>query len=253
MTSVHEHYRHHLGRVYGWMIGDFGDAVEAARGDLRAAGLVSGAGRIAVDLGAGLGTHAIALAEAGYAVTAIDSCEELLNQLRLHGDTRITCVDDDLMGWRRHAANAEVVLCMGDTLTHLPSHESVSELFETIAGGLGPGGVFLATFRDYSSGILPGVIRFIPVRTEHNRIMTCVLAYGHSTVTVHDVIHERTETGWTRDASSYSKLRLSPEWARKTLEGLGLVAMLEAGAKGMVRLIASRPTGLDPTNAPPRP
>jgi len=242
MTSVQEHYHHHLGRIYGWMLGDFEDAVEAARFELRNAGLPSGSGRLAVDLGAGLGPHAIALAEAGYAVTAVDTCVELLDQLRAHGDDRITCVDDDLVRWRRHQESADVVLCMGDTLTHLPSLQAVNDLLETLAAGLKPGGVFVATFRDYSSNVPTGMVRFIPVRTDPDRVLTCVLDYGQTTVTVHDVLHERTNGRWTRRISSYSKLRLSPEWVRATLVSLGVAAMLETGPRGMVRLTAAQPT-----------
>jgi hypothetical protein len=39
----------------------------------------------------------------------------------------------------------------------------------------------------------------------------------------------------------FAKLRLSPEWARSTLNRLGLVATLEAGPSGMLRLVAARP------------
>lgn len=52
--------------------------MEAAREDLRADGPMDGAGRTAADLGAGLGAHAVAMAESGYGVTAIDTCVELL-------------------------------------------------------------------------------------------------------------------------------------------------------------------------------
>jgi len=39
MATVQQHYDDHLGRIYGWMIGDFDVAKEAARHELRAAGL----------------------------------------------------------------------------------------------------------------------------------------------------------------------------------------------------------------------
>lgn len=240
MASVQQHYQDLLAPIYGWMIGEFDNAVEAAREDLRAAGLVAGDGRAAVDLGAGLGAHALAMAENGYSVTAIDTSVELLSQLRSHDDDRITCVDDDLSRWRQYRESADVILCMGDTLTHLPSQEAVAELLTTIAGGLNPGGVFMTTFRDYHSGIAPGMVRFIPVKGDSDRVLTCILDYGRTTVTVHDVLQERAG-GWTRRISSYSKLRLAPDWVRATLESLGLVAMLEPGLKGMVRLIATRP------------
>jgi predicted RNA methylase len=103
MASVREHYDVHLGPIYGWMLGDFNTAKEAARGELQAAGLHEGAGCTAVDLGAGVGAHAIALAEAGYSVTAIDTCAQLLEELRAHaGNCAIKCVHDDLLQLRRH-------------------------------------------------------------------------------------------------------------------------------------------------------
>jgi SAM-dependent methyltransferase len=243
MAAVREHYDGHLGPVYGWMIGDFDVAKKAARTELGAAGISEGAGRVAVDLGAGHGVHAIALAEAGYAVTAIDTCAGLLEELRSNaGDYVITCVDDDLLNVRRHCEGAvDVIVCMGDTLTHIASVEAVERLFEAIAQTLRPGGVFVATFRDYGAGALEGVGRFIPVRQDDRRILTCFLEYQETTVTIYDLLHERSDAGWALRVSSYSKLRLSPEWARSTLNRLGLVATLKAGPRGMVRLLAARP------------
>jgi hypothetical protein len=48
MASVREHYDVHLGPIYGWMLGDFSTAKEAARAELQAVGLYEGAGRAAV-------------------------------------------------------------------------------------------------------------------------------------------------------------------------------------------------------------
>jgi len=244
MASVNEHYDNHLGAIYGWMIGDFETAKTTAREELRAAGIFDGAGRIAVDLGAGPGTHAIALAEAGYSVTAIDACAELLEELR--GNDRagtVRCVHADLTDLGGYCDNAaDVVLCMGDTLTHLPSLASVDALFADVADVLAPGGLFIATFRDYASTTLEGDARFIPVRQAKSRILTCFLEYEDTTVTVHDLLHEWTESGWALRVGSYPKLRLSPESARSTLERLGLAASLASGPRGMAQLIARRPT-----------
>ena len=244
MVSVQQHYDHHLGPIYGWMIGDFETAKAAAREELRAAGISDGAGRIAVDLGAGPGAHAIALAEAGYSVTAIDACAELLEELRGNDCAgSVRGVHADLADLRRYCDDpAHLVLCMGDTLTHLPSLASVDALFADVAQVLAPGGVFIATFRDYASKTLEGNARIIPVRQAKSRILTCFLEYGSTTVTVHDLLHEWTESGWALRVGSYPKLRLSPESARSTLERLGLAASLASGPRGMAQLIARRPT-----------
>jgi SAM-dependent methyltransferase len=240
VASVQEHYDAHLGAIYGWMVGDFDAACEAARTELRAAGIASGGGRVAVDLGAGPGAHAIALADRGFAVTAIDSCTQLLSELRSHAGSRtVTCVDDDLRNLRRHVGTADVIVCMGDTLTHLPSGRSVEELFSAIAETLRPGGTFVATFRDYTR-TLDGVSRFIPVRQDGRRILTCFLEFHEATVKVHDLLHERLGGEWTLRVSSYAKLRLDPEWARAALARAGLDARLDAEARGMIRVVARR-------------
>jgi 2-polyprenyl-3-methyl-5-hydroxy-6-metoxy-1,4-benzoquinol methylase len=243
MASVQEHYDNHLGAIYGWMIGDFETAKAAAREGPRAAGIFDGAGCMAVDLGAGPGAHASALAEAGYSVIAIDACAELLKELRANSrDSAVCCVHADVTDLRRHWDRpAHVVLCMGDTLTHLPSLASVDALFADVAEVLAPGGLFIATFRDYASKTLEGDARFIPVRLAKSRILTCFLEYGNTTVTVHDLLHEWTESGWSLRVSSYPKLRLSPEWARSTLERHGLTASLTPGPRGMTRLIGRQP------------
>ncbi|MGE0813794.1 MAG: methyltransferase domain-containing protein [Vicinamibacterales bacterium] len=243
MATVQEHYDRHLGAVYEWMVGGFGAAADAARADLQALQLPAGTGRLAVDLGAGLGQHALALADAGFAVMAVDACASLLDGLRGRASGRaITCVHDDLGQWRRHCArDADVVVCFGDTLTHLASEAAVDAVFATVAEGLAPGGVFAATFRDYATRRLDGVDRFIPVRQDDARLLTCVLDYGDRTVTVTDLLHERDASGWTQRVSSYVKLRLRPAWAEAALAGRGLAVTLEALPRGMVRILARRP------------
>ncbi len=244
MATATEHYADHLGPIYEWMLGDLDAATDAARGDLRAANIAGGAGCAAVDLGAGIGTHAIALAEVGFRVTAIDSCAPLLAALRRrarHG-LAITCVHDDLLQQlQRHApATVDVVACMGDTLTHLLSTDDVKRLLRGIAAVLAPGGTFVTTFRDYSAHPLDGNCRIIPVRHDDNRILTCVLEYHAQSITVHDLLHERTNTGWSFRVSSYPKLRLSPTWVQSTLSGLGLTVTAGTTPQGMVRLAATR-------------
>ena len=68
--------------------------------------------------------------------------------------------------------------------------------------------------------------------------MTCFLEYGERTVEVHDIIHERVESRWVTRVSSYPKVRLSPDWARASLEAAGIEASIEPAPRGMVRLTA---------------
>jgi hypothetical protein len=106
-----------------------------------------------------------------------------------------------------------------------------------VAARLSPRGRFVATFRDYSR--LPsGESRFIPVRADEHRILTCFLEEFDSYVQVHDLLHEQMQGTWVTKVSSYRKLRLSPEAVRQTFLASGLHATVEPGPRGMVRLIA---------------
>jgi SAM-dependent methyltransferase len=198
--------------------------------------------KLAVDLGAGFGMHAIPLADIGYSVLAIDSSSTLLDVLQSHLGTRpIKIVSDDLMSFRGHLkAHAGLIVCMGDTLTHLPDHQSVERLLTDVAEALERGGTFIVTFRDYSSPLV-GLERFIPVRSDSDRILTCFLEYDDVAVTVHDILNERDGSEWRQRVSSYRKLRLSPDWVVHALEANGLQVTREQGLAGMARVIAQRP------------
>lgn len=241
MATVRDHYDRHLGPIYEWMIGDVEHARVAAAAELQAMGLGDGRGRVAVDLGCGPGWHALGLAEAGFSVTALDTCSSFLHRLDARPGARaIRRVCDDLQAFARYVLAADVVVCLGDTLTHLESIAAVERLLDDVATSLSPGGTFVATFRDYSRPSPAGAARFIQVRQDKDRLLTCFLEYGHSTLEVYDLLHERTDAGWTLRVSSYPKLRLDPAHVRGTLEQLGLQPRLDLLPNGMVRVTATK-------------
>jgi SAM-dependent methyltransferase len=196
----------------------------------------------AVDLGAGLGLHALPLARQGFKVTAIDSCEVLLHELRSRaGALPIVAINQDLLKFRSCIEERPaVILCMGDTLTHLPAMTAVESLLQSVADSLLPAGVFAATFRDYATKKLEGDARFIAVRADENRILTCFLEYGEAHVTVHDLLNSKEEGRWRQTVSSYPKLRLAPEWVAAKLNELGFHVRRDPTPGGMVRIVAAR-------------
>lgn len=241
MASVADHYRTHLAPVYTWMAGGWDAAM--ARGEAEIAAILPelSTESSAVDLGAGFGLHAVPLARRGCTVLAIDTSPLLLEQLTQHAaGLSIKPVLDDLLSFRRHMdSNADAILCMGDTLTHLPDTASAGALFELAAQALRLDGKFIATFRDYTQPLV-GLARFIPVRSEADRILTCFLEYGPETVDVHDVLHERSGPTWQLRVSVYRKLRLSPGWVSAALEANGFSVRVEPGLLGLVRVIATK-------------
>jgi SAM-dependent methyltransferase len=249
MTAVLDHYEKHLGPIYLWMAGGFEAALARSAAELDALHLparVGGAaGEVvatAVDLGAGFGAHALDMAKRGYSVTAIDTCRALLDELRSRaGALPVHTVNADILDFPSIVRRPiDVLLCMGDTLTHLPDLSSVEALFAAAATALSADGVFLTTFRDYVSAPLRGDDRFILVRADEEQMLTCFLEYSDAAVTVYDVLHRREGGHWHLRVSSYPKLRLAPEWVTGQLQNRGLLVERSAAPGGMVRIVAKR-------------
>ena len=247
--SAEAHYAGLLGSVYTWMVGDLDAAFARSDADLDVlsppARQLPKPGATAIDLGAGFGLHAIPLARRGFSVVALDSCEILLQDLRQRtGSLPIRAVNANLLDFKAHLAGpADVILCMGDTLPHLPDQSSVETLFKAAAANLKRGGVFVASFRDYVTAPLEDEARFIPVRSDADRILTCFLEYVDTTVTVHDLLHQREGGSWKLHVSSYRKLRLAPRWVAQQLNSLGLDVVSDAVAGRMIRITAQKPQG----------
>ncbi|MFZ0881987.1 MAG: class I SAM-dependent methyltransferase [Candidatus Acidiferrales bacterium] len=244
-VSAAEHYENLLADHYEWMFGLPFEAKVAEQqaildeviGKERASGL-------AVDLGCGSGFQSFALSDRGYEVIAIDTSEKLLRNLSARvGSRNIAAKHADLreLDSLVRPASAEMAVCMGDTLTHLPGRPEVSRLFQSVARALKPGGKFVVNYRDLASGELFGLDRFIPVRSDDRRVMTCFLEYETAeTVIVHDLINLRDDAGnWTLHKSSYRKLRLPSEWVVAELSAAGL--SISGRSEGrMVTIAATR-------------
>ncbi len=236
MTSVANHYETLLAPIYLWMAGGPDEAFAAGTADISEFLHVSGT---AVDLGAGFGMHSVPLARAGYKVLAIDTSAYLLEQLRQHSlGMPVKAVQADLRDFARQTCGpVDLILCMGDTLTHLDSTAEVALLLRAVAASLCPGGQFMATFRDYRA--LPaGERRFIPVRSDEHRIHTCFLEELAECVIVHDIVHEFRDNSWSQKVSSYRKLRLAPEAVVQAAERAGLVCVKRPGPRGMLTIVA---------------
>lgn len=239
MTTIAEHYANHLSPIYVWMAGGSEAALQAGTAEIEALNLPLTHGAVVLDLGAGFGMHSIPLAQRGARVTSIDTSAELLRSLaELGGNLPIQAVNDDLLAFQSHITEApSAILCMGDTITHLPELSAVESLIERASVELSPGGMFVVSFRDYSLPLI-GDQRFIHVRSDDTRILTCFLEYEPETVIVHDILHQRTPEGWQARVSNYRKLRLSPEHLVASLQSNGFNVRREAGMRGMVRLVA---------------
>jgi SAM-dependent methyltransferase len=222
--SAKDHYDQLLGPVYSWIIGDFTSVCRRNAALLSSLGLHSKQNGLAIDLGCGPGCHSIPLAEAGFRVIGIDFCAELLSELqRYAASLPIKTVRDDILQFRRHLDDRpQIVLCMGDTLVHLPDWDAVQTLIAEVVDSLLPGGTFVASLRDYTTIPPEGPDRFIPVRSNANRIFTCFLQYRRDTVDVCDILQTRDGDDWRLQVSQYQKLRLDYRRVVELLQELGM-------------------------------
>jgi 2-polyprenyl-3-methyl-5-hydroxy-6-metoxy-1,4-benzoquinol methylase len=164
-------------------------------------------GGMALDLGCGAGFHARALAERGMSVVAVDSSTDLLAELRdVCAGLDVEAISGDLTDLealeRRGPFSA--ILCVGDTLTHLETHDAVNRLVDAAARRLAPDGVLVFEFREQPQTMSANDSVFT-VRSDRDRIMQCVLHFEPDRVWVTDVVHEWDGQAWQTIKSTYPK------------------------------------------------
>ena len=242
MGTVREHYDQVLAGFYTWLYGGYTAALKSNTEFIIRHGITPAGSAVAVDLGAGSGFQSIPLATAGFSVTAIDFCEQLLQELS-EKDTSgsIRTVQDDLANFDRHVpVGIELITCMTDTLLHLESEAKVRSLARKVFNSLEQNGRFVVTFRDLTHE-LTGLDRFLPVRCDEKTIFTCFLEYRPETVYVHDIIYHDNGGGWQLYKSCYPKLRLSAGWVTDCLTDAGLKIIESGNNNGLVTIIAQKP------------
>ncbi|HEY9642538.1 MAG TPA: methyltransferase domain-containing protein, partial [Coleofasciculaceae cyanobacterium] len=198
MNTAKDHYDQQLAAVYSWMSGTPEAAIQRNYDFLCQQGAAALAPGLAIDLGAGSGFQSIPLATLGFSVVAIDFCAALLSELSDRaGKLPIRTIHDDLLNFSDSVEElAQIIVCMGDTLTHLQSLDAVQSLVWKAAQALATSGKFILTFRDYSSVQRQGTQRFIPVHSDESTILTCFLEYHEDIVEVYDLVYRKEGDRW---------------------------------------------------------
>ncbi len=241
MAGTCEHYENHLAHYYAWISGGVGLKIEENRkffADHNIQPIRSG---LAFDLGAGCGFQSVPLAQLGFRVVALDLSAKMLAQLQENAkNLPIETICDDLSNFTNYErGNIELVVCMGDTLTHLDAFKRVQALLDKVFSALETGGCLVLSFRNLAQELVE-LDRFIPVRSNETTIFTCFLEFEKTTVKVHDIIYEKMDTQWILKKSVYQKLRISPDWTQKYLQKLGFTIKFYDEQNGMIFMIARK-------------
>lgn len=236
-----KHYEEHLADFYSWMIGDLEIKSTEFEELLRSNGIEPNKTKTAIDLGAGNGIQSIALKKLGFEVTAVDFNKQLLDELKRNPNgkgiktelTDITNVSDF------QNIRPELIICCGDTITHLENKEQIEKLISDAIKILENKGCLILTFRDYSYE-LDEEQRFIPVKSTTDRILTCILEYRPEKVKVSDLLHEKINGKWTQKVSTYEKVRIEPFRIVEILEKNGMKIKLNEPINRFQTIIAEK-------------
>ena len=108
-----------------------------------------------LDCACGIGTQAIGLAALGYPVTASDISDGELAEAKRRAEERgavlrfehadFCALSDTFTEW------FDIVIAMDNALPHMMTKEALQTAVRSIAGRLRPGGLFVASIRDYDS------------------------------------------------------------------------------------------------------
>lgn len=236
--SVKDHYENHLSNFYSWMTGDFGLKCNEFKSFLVKNSVYPNSTKVAIDLGAGHGIQSIPMAELGFEVTAVDFSQNLLKELEINSNgMSITLVNDDIRNVKRFDNKPELIVCCGDTLTHLDSSLEIRTLILHCIDLLGRGGKLILSFRDYSIE-LKGNNRIIPVKSDDSKILTCVLDYEEDFVMVTDLLYEKSNELWQPKMSSYKKVRISENHIAEILTENGMTITFHGQVSRLTTIIA---------------
>ena len=111
-----------------------------------------------LDCACGIGTQAVGLAALGYQVTASDISDGELAEAKERAKKNGVAIRFEQADFRALSATFpeqfDIVIAMDNALPHMLSADALETAVRSIAGQIRPGGLFVASLRDYDSLLL---------------------------------------------------------------------------------------------------
>ena len=108
-----------------------------------------------LDCACGIGTQAIGLAALGYCVTASDISDGELKEAMARAENDGVSVSfshaDFCALSKTFPEQFEIIIAMDNALPHMPTEKDLKSAIDSITGQLTPGGMFVASIRDYDA------------------------------------------------------------------------------------------------------
>lgn len=108
-----------------------------------------------LDCACGIGTQAVGLAAMGYGITASDISDGELEEAKVRAQRNAATIDfaradfcalEDVF-----SQQFDIVICMDNALPHMLSQSALEAAVKSITGRVAPGGLFVASIRDYDA------------------------------------------------------------------------------------------------------
>ena len=167
--------------------------------------------------------------------------KQLIEELKSKIDNHpIEVYNDDIKLVSKYAQpQPELIVCCGDTLPHLNSFAEVQKLIQDSFNILSPVGRLILNFRDYTTE-LEDTNRFIPVKSDSQRILTCFIEYFPDKLRVTDLLHEYEYGKWIQKISSYYKTRINRDLILGFLRDSGFKISFDIVANRMITIIGQK-------------
>ena len=190
--------------------------------------------RHVLDTACGTGRHAIALAQRGYQVTAVDLSAKMIDRARANAVVQNRAVRFSVAGFGELAARLDgpfdALLCLGNSLPHVRSIAHLGTTLVDFAAVLRPSGLLLIQIRNFDR-VLGERQRWMPPLShqEQGREWLFVRLYdwnADGTISFHVMTLQRQDEGeWTQQVSTTSLFPIVQATLFDALSNAGFTAV----------------------------